>query len=160
MSINSTTPTSITGSSTNTTANAADKAMLGKDDFLKLLVTQLQHQDPMNPVDDKDFMGQMAQFTSVEQLSNMASSIQLMSTASQSTQSVALIGKTVSWKKEDGSSGEGVATSVSFNDGAISIAVGDATIATNEIQTVEYAWDPFTGANHYRGHRRPGGRGV
>ena len=77
--------------------------MLGKDDFLKLLVSQLQHQDPMNPVDDKDFMGQMAQFTSVEQLTNMATAIDRMSTASQSTQSIALIGKTVSWKKEDGS---------------------------------------------------------
>ena len=76
--------------------------MLGKDDFLKLLVSQLQHQDPMNPVDDKDFMGQMAQFTSVEQLTNMATAIDRMSTASQSTQSIALIGKTVSWKKEDG----------------------------------------------------------
>ena len=69
--------------------------MLGKDDFLKLLVSQLQHQDPMNPVDDKDFMGQMAQFTSVEQLTNMATSIDRMSIASQSTQSIALIGKTV-----------------------------------------------------------------
>jgi len=137
MSINSTTPTNSTpGSSTNTTANAADKAMLGKDDFLKLLVTQLQHQDPMNPVDDKDFMGQMAQFTSVEQLSNMASSIQLMSTASQSTQSIALIGKAVSWKKEDGSSGEGVAQSVSFADGKITITVGDAQIAPAEIEGV------------------------
>ena len=141
MSIDSTTPsTSTTGSSTNTTASAADKAMLGKDDFLKLLVTQLQHQDPMNPVDDKDFMGQMAQFTSVEQLSNMASSIQLMSTASQSTQSIALIGKTVSWKKEDGSTGEGVAKSVSFGtDGKITIAVGDGDdeVAPNEIESVK-----------------------
>ena len=99
--------------------------MLGKDDFLKLLVSQLQHQDPMNPIDDKDFMGQMAQFTSVEQLTNMATAIDRMSTASQSTQSIALIGKTVSWKKADGTTGEGIATSVSFADGAIKITVGD-----------------------------------
>jgi flagellar basal-body rod modification protein FlgD len=136
MSVNSTPPTSNTPG-TAPAASAADKAMLGKDDFLKLLVTQLQHQDPMNPVDDKDFMGQMAQFTSVEQLTNMATSIQLMSTASQSTQSIALIGKTVSWKKEDGTSGEGVAQSVSFADGKISITVGDAQIAPNEIESVK-----------------------
>jgi flagellar basal-body rod modification protein FlgD len=136
MSVNSTTPT--TGSSTTPpAAQAADKPMLGKDDFLKLLVTQLQHQDPMNPVDDKDFMGQMAQFTSVEQLTNMATSIKLMNTASQSTQSIALIGKTVSWKKEDGTSGEGVAKSVSFADGNITIAVGDAKITPAEIESVQ-----------------------
>jgi flagellar basal-body rod modification protein FlgD len=138
MSVNSTPPTSNTpGTTPAPAASAADKAMLGKDDFLKLLVTQLQHQDPMNPVDDKDFMGQMAQFTSVEQLTNMASSIKLMNTASQSTQSIALIGKTVSWKKEDGTSGEGVAQSVSFADGKISITVGDAQIAPNEIESVK-----------------------
>ena len=138
MSVNSTPPTSNTpGTAPTSAASAADKAMLGKDDFLKLLVTQLQHQDPMNPVDDTDFMGQMAQFTSVEQLTNMATSIQLMSTASQSTQSIALIGKTVSWKKEDGTSGEGVAQSVSFADGKISITVGDAQIAPNEIESVK-----------------------
>src|ERR1044072_9288815 len=134
MSINSTTATNPSSTTPITAAQAAEKPMLGKDDFLKLLVTQLQHQDPMNPVDDKDFMGQMAQFTSVEQLSNMATSIKLMSTASQSTQSIALIGKTVSWKKEDGSSGEGVAQSVSFTDGKITIAVGEAKIAPNEIE--------------------------
>ena len=139
MTVNSTTPTSTTSQTPSTTApkNTSADAMLGKDDFLKLLVSQLQHQDPMNPVDDKDFMGQMAQFTSVEQLTNMATAIDRMSTASQSTQSIALIGKTVSWKKEDGSTGEGVATSVSFADGAIKIAVGDAQVAPNEIETVK-----------------------
>ena len=135
MTVTSTTPTTQTPS-TSAPKNTAVDAMLGKDDFLKLLVSQLQHQDPMNPVDDKDFMGQMAQFTSVEQLTNMATAIDRMSIASQSTQSVALIGKTVSWKKEDGTTGEGIATSVSFADGAIKIAVGDAQVAPNEIVSV------------------------
>ena len=137
MTVNSTTPTTQTASTT-APKNASADAMLGKDDFLKLLVSQLQHQDPMNPVDDKDFMGQMAQFTSVEQLTNMATAIDRMSTASQSTQSIALIGKTVSWKKADDTTGEGVATSVAFGgDGAITINVGDNQIAPNEIVGVK-----------------------
>jgi flagellar basal-body rod modification protein FlgD len=136
MTVSSTTGTT-QAPATSPAKSAADQMMLGKDDFLKLLVSQLQHQDPMNPVDDKDFMGQMAQFTSVEQLTNMATAIDRMSIASQSTQSIALIGKTVSWTKEDGSSGEGVATSVSFRDGEIRIAVGEDEIAPSEIASVK-----------------------
>lgn len=46
--------------------------VLGKDDFLKILITQLQHQDPMSPMQDREFIAQMAQFTQVEQMTNMS----------------------------------------------------------------------------------------
>jgi flagellar basal-body rod modification protein FlgD len=126
-----------TTGTTSAPATAAQAAILGKDDFLKLLVTQLRNQDPMNPVEDRDFMAQMAQFSSVEQLSNLAGSMERMSVASQATQSVALIGRTITWKRDDGTIGEGVAQSVAFGtDGKITIAVGEDQVAPSGIESV------------------------
>ncbi|GEN30432.1 flagellar basal-body rod modification protein FlgD [Cerasibacillus quisquiliarum] len=48
---------------------------LGKDEFLKILMTQLQNQDPLNPMEDREFISQMATFTTLEQTINMANSI-------------------------------------------------------------------------------------
>src|SRR3954453_14303175 len=81
-------------------ASGANSAM-GKDQFLKLLVAQLQHQDPMNPMQDSDFMGQMASFSTLEQVSNLAN-------ANAMSNAIGLIGRTVTWKAKDGAAQSGV----------------------------------------------------
>jgi flagellar basal-body rod modification protein FlgD len=73
-------------------------AVLGKDDFLKLLITQLRYQDPLNPLDQNQFLSQTAQFTSLEQLQNIAKGLTDLKTAatdSAMAQAAALIGKSV-----------------------------------------------------------------
>lgn len=57
------------------TTPLTDRSELGQDAFLKLLVTQLQHQDPLNPLDDTEFIAQLAQFSSLEKLTEMAATL-------------------------------------------------------------------------------------
>jgi flagellar basal-body rod modification protein FlgD len=71
---------------------------LGRDDFLNLLVTQLQHQDPLNPMDSTDFTAQLAQFSSLEQLSNMSGQLKELAAAQTvfaNSQAVGYIGHSV-----------------------------------------------------------------
>jgi flagellar basal-body rod modification protein FlgD len=76
-------------------AGKAGQSGLDRDDFLKLLITQLQHQDPTSPVEDKDFIAQMAQFSSLEQMTNMSTGFQKLSGLLASTEASGVLGKTV-----------------------------------------------------------------
>lgn len=68
---------------------------LGKDDFLKLLITQLSNQDPTSPMDNTQFIAQMAQFSSLEQMTNMNQEFGKLNNMPVSSQAVGTIGKTV-----------------------------------------------------------------
>ncbi len=68
---------------------------LGKDDFLQLLITQLQHQDPTKPMDDKQFIAQMAQFSSLEQMTNLGQEFSKISGMVSRGNALNLLGKQV-----------------------------------------------------------------
>ncbi|MBB3109395.1 flagellar basal-body rod modification protein FlgD [Paenibacillus phyllosphaerae] len=124
--------------SSKTTSTTATKTnTLGKDEFLKILVTQLKNQDPMQPMQDTDFIAQMAQFSSVEQLMNMSENMGKLSQNLGLASS--MIGKEVAWYQstEAGTSVEsGVVESIVVRDGIQYAVVGASNIPIDEIVSI------------------------
>jgi flagellar basal-body rod modification protein FlgD len=135
MSINT---SAINGTTSGATPNQVVNpgGTLGKDQFLKLLAVQLQNQDPSNPSDNQQFMAQMAQFSALEQTTNMAASLDGMKSANQITQAVSLVGHSIGYIKADGTAGTGVAQSVSLLNGSILIKVGNDSVAPGDVTSV------------------------
>ncbi len=113
---------------------------LGKDDFLKLLVTQLTHQDPTEPMKDQQFVAQMAQFSSLEQMQNIATSSKTTADAMQTMRDLSgaqLVGKFVRGKDINGKVAMGTAEAYFVNErGEGFVKVGQAAVPTNTIDLI------------------------
>jgi flagellar basal-body rod modification protein FlgD len=115
-------PTSATTSGTAATPQATSNPGLqvNETQFLQLMVDQLQHQDPTNPSDPTDFVSQLAQLTSVEQQTNVA-------TNTQNSEYVSLLGHTVSYTDASGAVQSGLVKQVDLSSSGATLSVGDAT---------------------------------
>lgn len=107
---------------------------IGKDAFLKILVAQLQHQDPLKPMEDTDFIAQMAQFSALEQMTNLNHN-------SKVSQAFGLVGKYVIAQITDSQTGKpclitGKVDSVISSDGLINVNVGGVIVSLNNIKEV------------------------
>ena len=125
-----------------TKSGQAMKQQLDKDDFLKLLVTELQHQDPTNPMQDREFIAQMAQFSSMEQMMNMNKSMESIVDKFNFQTTYGLLGINVeiySQGKEEGAEPKtvnGVVKSVSRNGSEVSVMVNGEMYPISEIKTI------------------------
>ncbi|MEJ6950219.1 flagellar hook assembly protein FlgD [Natronospora cellulosivora (SeqCode)] len=105
-------------SSNNITREVNDT--LGKDAFLQLLVTQMRYQDPLSPMDNQEFIAQMAQFSSLEQMQNMNSNMEEFLRVETLSQGAALVGKNVEIIDSDsGQAISGVVEKVAFERGEV-----------------------------------------
>jgi len=142
--------------SSNVSTTDAASSELNKYDFLKLLATELQNQDPLDPLDNKEFIAQLAQFSSLEQMQNMNSSLQsiddsmqqFMTGQAQSAQSMlisqaaALIGKQVT-AEVDGNKIEGLVESVFIEDSVPYALVGGGKLPVSSITGISLAERSF-----------------
>jgi flagellar basal-body rod modification protein FlgD len=118
---------------------------LGQDAFLRILVTQMKNQNPLEPQKDTEFIGQMAQFSSLEQLTNLNKTMtQFVGLQKQHplTEQAHLLGNKVHWQREiDGKeqSGEGIVKAIFMLDGELTaeLDTGDLKIPLSFIQRIE-----------------------
>lgn len=117
-----------------------DPNELGKDQFLQLLITQLRYQDPISPVDDKEFIAQMAQFSSLEQMQNLNTNMSEMMLAQQKLtslgQATQMIGKSVELFTHEGESIFGEVSGVQFKNGWPEIIVDGKLYDFGEIVAI------------------------
>jgi len=110
-------------------ATNLQSSSLGMEDFLKILLTQLTYQDPLKPMDNQQFMAQMAQFTYLQQTQQLNYSTKTLITNQAALQSVGLIGKTVDINTQSGTA-SGTVSALSLSGEAPMITVRTSTGAT------------------------------
>jgi flagellar basal-body rod modification protein FlgD len=141
--VNNTTPLSTTGTVgtdklSGSTAVSNKDATLDKDGFLKLFVAQLQHQDPSQPMDANESTQQMATFTQLEQMTNLATTNTQIAKSLNTSSAVGLIGHTVTYVDADGNQQTGKVEKVATSQaGQASLTIaGTAGIDPSSISEI------------------------
>jgi flagellar basal-body rod modification protein FlgD len=114
-----------------------EKSNLGKDDFLRILTTQLANQDPTSPLEDKDFIAQLATFSSLEQLTNLNLAVEKLAN-NQMSIFAATIGKEITWTPE-GASGpvNGLVEGISVQNGNYFYIVGEEKVPVEAVTEIK-----------------------
>ncbi|NLJ61291.1 MAG: hypothetical protein GX338_10145 [Firmicutes bacterium] len=113
-----------------------DRMNLGKDDFMRLLITELRYQDALNPVDDREMIAQLAQFSTLEQMQNLGDKIEELARAQKATQAASLIGRTVTFTNNDGEEVTGKVKGCEFYGEYVYLTVADEKILFTNVSKI------------------------
>ena len=134
------TPITATGTGTTGASQGVTNpgAAIGSNEFLQLLMAQMQNQDPMDPMNNDQSITEMAQFSTVQEITNLSQSMTQQGFQNQISQSVALIGHTVGYLDANGAMQTGVASAVSVDQASdtVSIDVGGTAVDPSQIVSV------------------------
>jgi len=110
---------------------------LGKNTFLKLLITELRHQDPTQPMKDREFISQMAQFSALEQMTNLNSAIQNLSKSAKIGEAYPLLGKNIeAFNPVTGKKVTGIVSKIFYKDSNIQLLVGREQVTLSDIHAI------------------------
>lgn len=112
---------------------SAVTSSVGQNQFLQLMVKQLQSQDPLTPTDSGQMLAQLAQFSTLSGMEQLNSSFSQMLDLQQITQGSNLIGKQVNYKTASGGVSSGLVQSVAVNDGKITLQVNNNAVSLSQI---------------------------
>lgn len=120
-------------------ASATAGDIFSSDGFLNLLSAQIKNQNPLEPMKDTEFIAQMAQFSQLEQTTNLARDIRGLTMGQQLSQGAALIGRSVTYENADGTTGSGVVErlSVSADGREMMLRVDGSVIEIGRVVTVD-----------------------
>lgn len=117
--------------------SATRAGSIDQDQFLQLLVAQLQNQDPLNPVTDQEFISQLATLNTVQSLTSLNANFAEMLKLQQLTQGASLIGKSVTYTPADGGPAvTGTVDSLTTQDGSFVLAIGTDRVGLDQVQTI------------------------
>jgi flagellar basal-body rod modification protein FlgD len=119
------TGTTATGT-TGTTVSRTDNG-LGENDFLQLMMMQLQNQDPLNPSDPTQYLSELANFSTLEQETNIASSSATTASEQSTAAALGLLGHTVSYTDSSGATQSGAVTKIDFTSSGPTLTIGGQT---------------------------------
>lgn len=117
-------------STVNSSPAALQGSSMGMEDYLKILLTQLTYQDPLKPMDNQEFMAQMAQFTALEQSQQVNEKISLLVANQAALQSIGLIGRAVDLTTAEGNKLSGTVSALSLSGESPSLTVTTSAGAT------------------------------
>lgn len=110
---------------------------LGREQFLLLLTTQLKHQNPLEPMKDREFIAQLAQFNALEQMILLNRSFESFLTGNQIAQAGSLIGRSVTGVSVEGETVSGVVEKVAAEEKKIYVVVDGQKIELSAVQEVK-----------------------
>jgi flagellar basal-body rod modification protein FlgD len=118
------------------TTSTAPTSALDQSQFLQLLVAQMKSQNPLDPTSNSDFIGQLAQFSTLSGIETLNSNFSNLLSLQEITQGTSLIGKQVTYTDSNSQSVTGTAQGVAMNNGEFQVQVGGTSVSLSQITSV------------------------